>query len=103
MLERYVDQVRLLIEVFPRIAKEGAFALKGGTAINLFYRDMPGPSVDIDLTYLPIEDRGASLKHIGEALNRIMEAISAAGRAQVQLPGIRWKLFNLEKLKLENA
>ncbi len=40
----------------------------GGTAINLFVRDMPRLSVDIDLTYVPIEERGTSLKHIGEAL-----------------------------------
>jgi len=50
MLERYVAQVRLLVEVFPDIAEESAFALKGGTAINLFYRDMPRLSVDGDIT-----------------------------------------------------
>ena len=41
MYERYFDQVRLLLSVLPDIAREDAFALKGGTAINLFYRDMP--------------------------------------------------------------
>ena len=76
MLDRYIDQVRLLIDVLPHIAKENVFALKGGTAINLFYRDMPRLSVDIDLTYLPVEDRNASLRHIDEALDRIMEGIS---------------------------
>ncbi len=75
MLERYVDQVRLLLSVLPDIAKEKAFALKGGTAINLFYRDMPRLSVDIDLTYLPVGDREASLKDIDETLDRIMAAI----------------------------
>lgn len=84
MLDRYIDQVRLLIEVLPHIAKEESFALKGGTAINLFYRDMPRLSVDIDLTYVPVEDRDTSLRHIDEALDRIMGAISAAGRAQAQ-------------------
>ena len=54
MLDRYVDQARLLIDVLPHIAQEEVFALKGGTAINLFYRDMPRLSVDIDLTYLPV-------------------------------------------------
>ncbi len=49
MLDRYVDQARLLIDVLPHIAQEEVFALKGGTAINLFYRDMPRLSVDIDL------------------------------------------------------
>ncbi len=50
MHERYIEQVRLLLSVLPDIAAEEVFALKGGTAINLFYRDMPRLSVDIDLT-----------------------------------------------------
>ena len=84
MLDRYVDQVRLLVQVLPHIAKEEAFALKGGTAINLFYRDMPRLSVDIDLTYLPVEDRDTSLQRIDETFDRIMAAITAAGRIQAQ-------------------
>ena len=47
----YVSQVRLLLSVLPDIAGEDVFALKGGTAINLFCRNMPRLSVDIDLTY----------------------------------------------------
>jgi hypothetical protein len=47
-----------LIRVLPSIAEEACFALKGGTAINLFVRDMPRLSVDIDLTYLPVQPRG---------------------------------------------
>ncbi|WP_373683252.1 MULTISPECIES: nucleotidyl transferase AbiEii/AbiGii toxin family protein [Rhizobium] len=35
--------------------------MKGGTAINLFYRDFPRLSVDIDLTYLPLKPRDESL------------------------------------------
>ena len=50
MPDRYVAQVRLLVSVLPDIAQETAFALKGGTAINLFCRDLPRLSVDIDLT-----------------------------------------------------
>lgn len=76
MLDRYVDQVRLLLSVLPDIAKENAFALKGGTAINLFYRDMPRLSVDIDLTYVPMGEREASLRDIDETLDRIMAAIT---------------------------
>ena len=55
--EDYASQVRLIFRLLPTIAKEKVFALKGGTAINLFYRDLPRLSVDIDLTYLPIADR----------------------------------------------
>ena len=49
MLDRYVAQVRLLLSTLQDVANETEFALKGGTAINLFYRDMPRLSVDIDL------------------------------------------------------
>lgn len=55
--DRYMRQVELLVRTLPYIARQDVFALKGGTAINLFYRDMPRLSVDIDLTYLPVEDR----------------------------------------------
>lgn len=75
MLDRYVAQVRLLVSVIPDIAQETAFALKGGTAINLFCRDLPRLSVDIDLTWLPIADRRASLREIDDALNRIVVAV----------------------------
>jgi len=67
----YKKQVALLLSVLPEVAKEECFALHGGTAINLFVRDMPRLSVDIDLTYLPIRDRATSLAHIAEALERI--------------------------------
>lgn len=76
MLEQYVTQVRLLLSVLPDIAKEPVFALKGGTAINLFYRDMPRLSVDIDLTYLPVADRESSLDDIDASLDRIARAIT---------------------------
>jgi hypothetical protein len=43
----YRKQVELLIKILPFIAEEDCFALKGGTAINLFVRDMPRLSVDM--------------------------------------------------------
>ena len=55
--EQYRRQVDLLVRTLPLVAYEKCFALKGGTAINLFVRDMPRLSVDIDLTYLPVTDR----------------------------------------------
>ena len=76
MLDRYVAQVHLLLSTLQDIANETVFALKGGTAINLFYRDMPRLSVDIDLTYLPVADRESSLQEIDDALNRIVVAIA---------------------------
>ncbi|HET9641178.1 MAG TPA: nucleotidyl transferase AbiEii/AbiGii toxin family protein [Allosphingosinicella sp.] len=76
--EVYRRQVGLLIRVLPQVAKETAFALKGGTAINLFVRDMPRLSVDIDLTYLPVKDRPASLSAIDEAMKRIAASVERA-------------------------
>jgi predicted nucleotidyltransferase component of viral defense system len=74
----YKEQVRLLLDVLPQVAKEECFALHGGTAINLFVRDMPRLSVDIDLTYLPIEDRPRTLENISAALIRIKSRIEQA-------------------------
>jgi predicted nucleotidyltransferase component of viral defense system len=76
----YYKQVQLLLEVMPYVSKEECFALKGGTAINMFVRDMPRLSVDIDLMYLPIEDRNSSLNHISEALERIAGTIESKMR-----------------------
>ena len=61
--------------MLPHVAREPCFALKGGTAINLFVRNMPRLSVDIDLTYLPVEGRPASLAAIDAALRRIADRI----------------------------
>lgn len=69
--EVYRKQLQLLIQTLPRVADEDCFALKGGTAINLFYRDLPRLSVDIDLTYLPIAQRQRSLQEIETSLKRI--------------------------------
>jgi predicted nucleotidyltransferase component of viral defense system len=74
--ERYRHQVELLVRTLPSIAAENVFALKGGTAINLFVRDLPRLSVDIDLTYLPVKPRGESLTEIDETLQRIGKSIS---------------------------
>lgn len=73
--DAYRRQVELLLQALPHVAGEDCFALKGGTAINLFIRDMPRLSVDIDLTYLPVADRPASLAAIDSALKRIAGSI----------------------------
>lgn len=79
--EQYQRQVALLVETIPLVATEPDFALKGGTAINLFVRDMPRLSVDIDLTYLPVADRSQSLAAIDAAMKRI------AAKLREKLPG----------------
>lgn len=47
----YLDTARLLTQVAPLVFADDTFALKGGTAINLFVRDMPRLSVDLDLVF----------------------------------------------------
>ena len=75
-----------MLRAIPYVAAENCFALKGGTAINLFVRDMPRLSVDIDLAYLPADEpREMALKNISEALSRIAIAIrKAMPEAKVQ-------------------
>ena len=73
----YQDQARLLVRVLPYVAREKVFALKGGTAINLFLRPMPRLSVDIDLTYLPITGREESLADCRQALARIGQGLES--------------------------
>lgn len=65
-----------MLKTIPHVAAESCFALKGGTAINLFVRDVPRLSVDIDLAYLPVDEpRETALKKSSEALGRIAAAI----------------------------
>jgi hypothetical protein len=74
-IESYRDQVRLLLDILPLVMEEADFALKGGTAINLFEWDKPRLSVDIDLTFLPLLGRDESLNAISVALERIKARI----------------------------
>ncbi len=82
--QRYVDQVGLLVRAIPEIAREDIFALKGGTAINLFVRDLPRLSVDIDLVYLPVADRDSSLQAVHDGLDRIASRLERDGRMAVE-------------------
>jgi len=78
MLDRgnpYFRQVELVVRVLPLVAAEPCFALKGGTAINLFVCDFPRLSVDIDLTYLPLDNRDDALGAIEDGLGRIADDI----------------------------
>lgn len=73
----YRRQASLLVRTLSYAATEPCLALKGGTAINLFLRDMPRLSVDIDLVYLPVADWERSLREIDAALKRIRHRILA--------------------------
>jgi Domain of unknown function (DUF1814). len=67
----YRRQVALLIRIMPLVYRIKDFAVHGGTAINLFYKNMPRYSVDIDLTYVYIQEREESLKMINHNLKTL--------------------------------
>lgn len=104
-MENYKKQVSLLLNVLPEIAKENRFALHGGTAINLFVRNMPRLSVDIDLTYIPIEDRSTSFENINGALGNIKRRIEKTiphSKVYHQKKFLKLQIANAEaQIKLE--
>ncbi|NML87725.1 nucleotidyl transferase AbiEii/AbiGii toxin family protein [Sphingobium sp. TB-6] len=93
-LDQYRDQVALLVRAIPFVATENDFALKGGTAINLFVKDLPRLSVDIDLAYLPVADRATSLAAIDTAMARIADRIEK---------GIRGARVTPSRMRAENV
>ena len=76
--EAYLRQVRLLLTVLPHVAARPVFALKGGTAINFFRRNNPRLSVDIDLHYLPNNERNVALQDIHENIREICTSVRSA-------------------------
>ncbi len=72
MNEIYIRTVQLLLDVAPKVFDTTAFAMKGGTAINLFVQDMPRLSVDIDVVFVP-----HALKRI-DALKTIADELASA-------------------------
>ena len=94
MRDKYRKQVELLIRIMPSVFKIKEFAVHGGTAINLFHKDLPRYSVDIDITYIPIQDRETSLRTINARLLDIKADLERT------IPGIKvipkpnvWKLM----------
>jgi predicted nucleotidyltransferase component of viral defense system len=80
MNQVYLDSARLLTRVAPLVLVDDTFALKGGTAINLFVRDMPRLSVDLDLVFpdhtLPREE---ALRRINEAIRQSVARLKKQG------------------------
>lgn len=80
MEKSYIDLVRLLIDAAPAVFEGGTFALKGGTAINLFVTDMPRLSVDLDLVFCDHKmGRADALRLIAESLGATCEALISRG------------------------
>lgn len=65
----YLATALLLAEIAPVIFESGSFALKGGTAINLFLRDAPRLSVDLDVVFTDhLAPRADALEAISQGL-----------------------------------
>lgn len=92
--ELYRSQVALLIRIMPSVYRIKDFAVHGGTAINLFYRNLPRYSVDIDITYLPILGREESLRNINQHLIEMKKMIerTVPGIKVIHKPEV-WKLM----------
>jgi predicted nucleotidyltransferase component of viral defense system len=88
--QEYENQVRLLLFCLPLLKEVSRLALKGGTAINFFIRDMPRLSVDIDLTYLPIgESREVAVANIQDDLKKLKKLIELRVAGSVVTPYIK--------------
>lgn len=94
MNERFKKQVALLIRIMPSVYRIKDFAVRGGTAINLFHKDLPRYSVDIDITYIPVKGREVSLQAINAHLSDLKQMVEKT------IPGIKvthkphvWKLL----------
>lgn len=86
MRDEYLDVVRLLVRVAPLVFSVPGFALKGGTAINLFVRDLPRLSVDLDLVFVDhAVEREHALSSISAAVHGMAECARRAG-LQVHVP-----------------
>jgi len=97
---KYLDQVSTLIDIIPLISNDDRFAIKGGTAINLFLFDMPRLSVDIDLCYLPLTPRDQALNDISQFIKNFSQKVTSLGfktREKQGASGYESTLFILSK------
>ena len=78
--QAFLDAARLLTQIAPLAFADKVFALKGGTAINLFVREMPRLSVDLDLVFVDHRlDREDALAKINEAIRNTVARLKKRG------------------------
>lgn len=102
MSEEYKKQVDLLLKVLPHALKNKEMALKGGTAINLFYRDLKRYSVDIDLCYLPVKSRKDTFDSIYSILINMKKDIEELSNTYIVTLSKELKDFNTSILYIEH-
>lgn len=96
MDKAYIDTVRLLLEIAPEVFRADCFAMKGGTALNLFVQDMPRLSVDIDVVYVSHRaSREEALAEIGRELATLRQRLRERGIdvGEARTVGEETKLF----------
>ncbi|MHB0986638.1 MAG: nucleotidyl transferase AbiEii/AbiGii toxin family protein [Sulfuricella sp.] len=80
MDRQYIDTVRLLLAIAPVIFESSRFALKGGTALNLFVQNLPRLSVDIDVVFTDhVMEREAAFIAIGDDLQTAKAKLERIG------------------------
>ena len=93
----YIEVVRLLLEAIPVVFQQPQFAMKGGTALNLFVQDLPRLSVDIDVVFVDhTTSRTEALRQIGAALEEARKELNRRGlqaESSVGALGDEAKLF----------
>jgi len=86
MNKNYVDTVRLILGIAPHVFQGPLFAMKGGTALNIFLHDMPRLSVDIDLVFVDVRaSRDAALSAIQKELRSLAQRLEPLGYKSVLL------------------
>jgi len=101
----YFRQVELLLAVMPLVGPETCFALKGGSAINLFVRDLPRLSVaELEETRRTLVDMVQD--RLTEAQRKFLFSFKQ-GEPEwpllsvplaEHLPAVQWKLINIRRM-----
>jgi predicted nucleotidyltransferase component of viral defense system len=78
-LEKVIRLLDLLAEIFADPVLKDRVALKGGTALNVFYLKLDRLSVDIDLNYIGALDREQMLAERDEVQGALAQVLEAQG------------------------
>ena len=95
-LQKQMSLIVILREIQRHPLLSKAYVLKGGTAINLFWYDLPRLSVDIDLNYIGSPDRDVMQQDRGmleKQLSRVLDSLGiSVERKPDEHAGGKWRL-----------
>ena len=95
-LEKVVRLFELLQSLKSHPFLKNRFVLKGGTALNLFWSDVPRLSVDLDLNYIGAADRDTMLKEKPTMDQAVTAVCGRLGIQVMRVPGEhaggKWRL-----------